>query len=269
MARPTSTFHDHQRDAQAATVILEVDSIPNSPTGGDQSRFIEYRQTRDRGLRDMLLGEHQWLVRYCANRFAGKGEPLEDLEQVAQLGLLKALERYDPDHGSTFPAFAIPTVFGELKRHFRDTTWAVRVPRRASDLLVTVGAAIDTLSQSLGRTPTVTDIAGYLRVTEDEVLTAMEAGAAYRFQPLAPPSDELGGEGDGLGPGVDDAGLDPARLDVRMAISELPEEDQRVIYLRFCEGLTQSEIAARIGRSQVHVSRCLRSIFRRMEARSG
>ena len=232
-------------------------------------RLVEYRQTRDRGLRDELLGEHQWLVRYCANRFTNRGEPLDDLMQVAQLGLLKALERYDPEHGSTFAGFAVPTVLGELKRHFRDTTWAVRVPRRASDLLVTVGTTIDTLSQSLGRTPSVAEVAGYLHVTEDDVLAAMEAGAAYRPQPLTVPTDEPSSYGDRRMPSVEDAGLDAARLDVRMAVSELPDDDQHVIYLRFYEGLTQSEIAARIGRSQVHVSRCLQRIFRRLETRAG
>jgi RNA polymerase sigma-B factor len=253
-------------------MILEATSdVGSTPVGDDcrHARFSEYRQTRDRRVRDALLVEHQWLVRYCANRFAGKGEPLEDLEQVAQLGLLKALERYDPSHGSTFPAFAIPTMVGELKRHFRDTTWAVRVPRRSSELMVMVATAIDALSQSLGRTPTVPDIAGYLRVTEDEVLTAMEAGAAYRSQSLATPTDDPHGDDDRHTPSAEDAGLDAARLDVRTAISQLPEIEQRVIYLRFYEGLTQSEIADRIGRSQVHVSRCLRDIFRRIESRAG
>jgi len=232
-------------------------------------RLVRFRQTRDRRLRDELLGEHQWLVRYCANRFTNRGEPLDDLMQVAQLGLLKALERYDPDHGSTFAGFAVPTMLGELKRHFRDTTWAVRVPRRASDLLVTVGSAIERLSQSLGRTPSVAEVAGYLHVTEDEVLAAMEAGAAYRSQPLVAPTDESTAHDDRRTPSAEDAGLDAARLDVRIAVGELPADDQRVVYLRFYEGLTQSEIAARIGRSQVHVSRCLQRIYRRLEARAG
>ena len=237
---------------------------------GDQRRhLVQFRQTRDRRLRDELLAEHQWLVRYCANRFTNRGEPLDDLMQVAQLGLLKALERYDPDHGSTFAGFAVPTMLGELKRHFRDTTWAVRVPRRASDLLVTIGTAIESLSQSQGRTPSVAEVAGYLHVTEDEVLAAMEAGAAYRPQPLAAPTDEPSGTTTGArrAPRMSDSTPPASTCAWRSASS--PADDQRVVYLRFYEGLTQSEIAARIGRSQVHVSRCLQRIYRRLEARAG
>src|SRR3954449_10038325 len=100
-----------------------------------RQRFVRYRETRDRALRAELLLEHRWLAHYCANRFAGRGEPLDDLVQVAQLGMLKAIERYDPDYGVSFPGFVVPTILGELKRHFRDATWAVRVSRRASDLL--------------------------------------------------------------------------------------------------------------------------------------
>ena len=136
--------------------------------------------------------------------------------------LLKALERYDPDHGSTFTGFAVPTMLGELKRHFRDTTWAVRVPRRASDLLVTVGTAIESLSQSLGRTPSVAEVAGYLHVTEDDVLAAMEAGAAYRSQPLAAPTDEPSANDDRRTPSAEDAGLDAARLDCAWRSTSCP-----------------------------------------------
>ena len=236
-------------------------------TEEERERFVRYQQTRDRRQRDEIIVDYQWLVRYCARRFAGRGEPLEDLIQVAQLGLLKALERYDPDYGSTFAAFATPTITGELKRHFRDRTWPVRVPRRVSDLLVSIGAALDALSQSLGRTPTVPELARYLQVAEDDVLEALDAGAAYRSQPLT--ADAGGSEPDrGRFLSVEDTGLEPLRLDVMMALRDLSTTEQRVVQMRFFQGMTQSEIAARIGTSQVTVSRWLERIYRRLETRT-
>jgi len=243
--------------------VLSIPDRPPRSTDEEHGRFVRYRETNDRRLRDELVVEYQWLVRYCAKRFAGRGEPLDDLLQVAQLGLLKALERYDPDYGSTFAAFATPTLFGELKRHFRDKTWPVRVPRRASDLLVSTGTAIDTLSQALGRSPTMPELARHLQVSEDDLIAALDAGEVYRLHPLVQDGD--GDRGRTAG-GTEDAGLDPARLDMRRALRDLSEEEQRVVYLRFYEGMTQSEIAAHIGTSQVSISRCLRRIFRQLEA---
>jgi RNA polymerase sigma-B factor len=234
-------------------------------TDGTRDRLVRYHETRDRGLRDELVLEFRWLAHYCANRFSGRGEPLDDLVQVAQLGLLKAIERYDPDHGVNFPGFAVPTVLGEIKRHFRDATWTVRVSRRASDLLVNLGPAAETLSQTLQRAPTVAELARHLRVTDDDVLGALEARQTYRMQPLTPPP----GSDDGIDrrlPSSEDDGLDPSRLTIRLAIGELSDDDQRIVYLRFYEGLTQAEIAYEIGTSQVQISRRLRRIFRRLEA---
>src|SRR5262245_1461921 len=127
----------------------------------DLVRFREYRQTRDRALRNRLIEDHRWLALHCAKRFANKGEPLDDLVQVAMLGVLKAVERYDPEYGATFATFAVPTITGELRRHFRDTTWAVHVPRRAKDMQHTVKVAVDELGQFLGRSPTVDEIANH------------------------------------------------------------------------------------------------------------
>jgi len=231
-----------------------------------KTRLRRYRDTGNRALRNEVLLEHRWLANYCANRFAGRGEPLDDLVQVAQLGLLKAIERYDPDYGVSFAGFAVPTMLGEIKRHFRDATWAVRVSRRASDLLVNLAGAVETLSQELRRSPTVAELASHLHVTEDDVLSALEARQAYRVQPLVTSHDDDDDSGDRRLPTVDDAGLDHARLTMRLAITELPDDDQRIIYLRFYEGLTQSEIAERIGTSQVQISRRLRRIYRRLEA---
>jgi RNA polymerase sigma-B factor len=230
-----------------------------------RQRFVRYRETRDRVLRAELLLEHRWLAHYCANRFAGRGEPLDDLVQVAQLGMLKAIDRYDPSFGVSFAGFAVPTMMGEIKRHFRDATWTVRVSRRASDLLNSLGTAIETLSQQLCRAPTVAEIGAFLGVTDDDVLAALEARQAYRMQPLAAPSpDESRAERRWTA--VEDEHLDPTRLTMRLALGELPEEDQRIVYLRFYEGLTQAEIASRIGTSQVQISRHLRRIYRRLES---
>jgi len=228
-------------------------------------RLVRYHETRDRNLRDDLLLEHRWIAHYCANRFAGRGEPLDDLVQVAQLGLLKAIDRYDPGYGVTFAGFAMPTVLGEIKRHFRDATWAVRVSRRASDLLVALAAATDALSQTLARAPTVPELARHLHVSEDDVLGAMEAREIYRMQPLTPPADQ-DDRWDRRVPSVEEAGFDAGRLTMRSAIAGLPDDDRKVVYLRFYEGLTQAEIADRIGTSQVQISRRLRRIFRRLEA---
>jgi len=231
-------------------------------------RLVRYCSTRDRALRDELLIEHRWLAHYCANRFAGRGEPLDDLVQVAQLGMLKAIERYDPAYGVSFTGFAVPTMLGELKRHFRDATWAVRVSRRASDLLGRLNEAVESLSQTLHRAPTVAELARHLHVAEEDVLAALEARQAYRAQSLTLPEDRED-HFDRRLPTVDDPGLDPIRLATRLAVTDLPEDERRIVYLRFYEGLTQAEIATRIGTSQVQVSRRLRRIFRRLEADLG
>jgi len=256
-------------------VLTGADRSPASgvitSSDDEHRRFVDYRRTGDRRLRNELVDTYQWLVGYCARRFAGRGEPIDDLVQVAQLGLLKAIERYDPDHGSTFAAYATPTLFGELKRHFRDKTWPVRVPRRASDLIAASRLAVDPLSQSLSRAPTVAELARYLHVPEEDLHAALDAGTAYRSQPLltdgSQPDQERGRPRPPLA--VEEDALDPARLDLRRALRTLSDDEQRIVYLRFYEGLTQSAIADRLGASQVAVSRRLRRIFRQLEAATG
>src|SRR5688572_16111895 len=133
-------------------------------------RFARYRTSGDRQLRNQLIEEHRWIAVHCARRFANRGEPLDDLIQVGQLGVLKAVERFDPTIGVSFTTFAIPTVMGELRRHFRDATWAVRVPRKIKDLHVELGSTVEFLTNGLGRAPRVGEIARHMGVTEDEVL---------------------------------------------------------------------------------------------------
>jgi RNA polymerase sigma-B factor len=226
----------------------------------DAERFRRYRASGDRGLRNELIEDHRWLALHCAKRFANKGEPLDDLIQVAMLGVLKAVERFDPDFGATFATFAVPTITGELRRHFRDTTWAVHVPRRAKDLQHTVKVAVNELGQMLGRSPTVDEIAGHAGVAVEDVLEALEAARCYRKTPLAPSGDD--GEVDDLTTlGGLDVGLDAvdATATVQRLLAELPARERRIVELRYMGGLTQSQIADLVGVSQVQVSRLLRA----------
>ncbi|WP_426571546.1 SigB/SigF/SigG family RNA polymerase sigma factor [Aquihabitans sp. McL0605] len=226
------------------------------------ARFQQYRETGDRRLRNELVAETRSLAEACARRFANRGEPLDDLEQVAMLGLVKAVERFDPQFGVPFGGFAVPTITGELRRHFRDATWALKVPRRAKDLHVRIPTAISRLSAQTGHSPTPAEIATELGVSLDEVLDALDAGSAYRTTS----SDTTEGAtaashaiaradvGDGLPP--------DERVLLTQLLESLPERERTIVYLRFFEDLSQSEIAAQVGMSQVHVSRLLRRALR-------
>jgi len=222
--------------------------------------FNDYATTRDARLRDQLIEAHIGLAEYLARRFANRGEPLDDLVQVASLGLVKAVERFDPARGLEFTTFATPTIVGELKRHFRDKGWAVRVPRRVQELHLRITRVIDDLSNELGRSPNLDEIAKRAGTTEDEVVEAIDAGSAYRSTSL-----DAGRSDDDESPGLlgQLGDLDPelARSELRTSlgplIAALPEREQVMLYLRFYEGLTQSEIAKRLGISQMHVSRLL------------
>jgi RNA polymerase sigma-B factor len=233
-------------------------------------RFRRWRATGDRALRNELIEEHRWVAIHCARRFAHRGEPLDDLIQVGQLGLLKAVERFDPDVGVSLASYAIPTVMGELRRHFRDATWALKVPRRVKDLHVDLGKTVDFLSGERGRPPTPAELADHLGIRVEDVLEALEAGGAYRAAPLTAPSDDddyregtaLRDE-DMLLAGADD------RMMVRHLLSTLPERERMIVELRFFAGLSQSEIAERVGVSQVHVSRLLRSSLSALQHAAG
>jgi RNA polymerase sigma-B factor len=223
-------------------------------------KFAAFAESREPGLRDELIEAHLGLAEYLARRFSNRGEPLDDLVQVASVGLLKAVDRFDPTRGVEFSTYATHTIVGELKRHFRDKGWAVRAPRRMQELYLRLGKIIASLSQELGRSPTIPELAAEAQVPEEEVLEALEAGQAYRFASLDAPSpgDD---DGDSLGAhmGVDDPLLVDAehRAALSPLIAGLPPREQRILHLRFFEGLTQSEIASRLGISQMHVSRLL------------
>ncbi|HEX2192376.1 MAG TPA: RNA polymerase sigma factor SigF [Acidimicrobiales bacterium] len=222
-------------------------------------KFRDYADTKDPGLREELVTAHIGLAEYLARRFTNRGEPLDDLVQVASLGLLKAVDRFDPERGLEFSTYATPTIVGELKRHFRDKGWAVRVPRRVQELHLRLGSVVSVLSQELGRSPTIGEIAQAASVSEEDVLEAIEAGHAYRFTSLDAPSgsDDEGTLATQLG--EDDQALIDSEHRVALSplIARFPPRERTILHLRFFEGLTQSEIAGRLGISQMHVSRLL------------
>lgn len=222
-------------------------------------KFREYAQSRDRGLRDDLITAHMGLAEYLARRFTNRGEPLDDLIQVAALGLLKAVDRFDPERGLEFSTYATPTIVGELKRHFRDKGWAVRVPRRVQELHLRLAGVVGSLSQELGRSPTIGEIAQAAGVSEEEVLEAIEAGHAYRFTSLDAPSGSDDESSLSAELGAEDKRLVESehRVTLSPLIAQFPPRERMILHLRFFEGLTQSEIAGRLGISQMHVSRLL------------
>jgi RNA polymerase sigma-B factor len=225
-----------------------------------REKFVEYKQTNARKVRNELIEAHRSLASHLARRVANRGEPFDDLLQVAYLGMLKAVERFDPGRGLEFSTFATATVEGELKRHFRDRTWSIRVPRRPQELHLRLGNAINDLSQRLKRPPKITELATELGVSEEHVLEAMEVGGAYRSASLdARPNDN--GESMTLESrlGTADPGFDLAehRVLLERLLEELPARERTIVRLRFFDDMTQTEIAQQVGISQMHVSRLL------------
>ncbi|BCJ47002.1 hypothetical protein GCM10010168_34780 [Actinoplanes ianthinogenes] len=210
-------------------------------------------------VRERVISAWLPMARRLARRYANRGEDLEDLTQVATVGLLKAVDGFDPERGGEFAGYAIPTVLGELKRHFRDRMWNIRVPRRLQELNMAINRARVDLVQRLGRVPTVADIAGHLGISEEDVIEGLEGAYAYRPASLSAPigTDGDGELGDSLG-GVD-PGYEQAELHLMLgpALARLTEREQHIIALRFHGNLTQAQIGERIGVSQMHVSRIL------------
>jgi len=234
------------------------DAVVATPTSDSLEKFRRYRSTQVRELRNALVEEHAGLAEALARRMSNRGEPLDDLRQVALVGLLKAVERFDPDRGVQFTSFATPTILGELKRHFRDRGWAVRVPRRVQELHLSVRESTSALSQELGRAPTTAEIAARAGVAEEDIIESMEAGSLYRLASLDgvsehdewEPSAWLA-EHDHRLQTVED------RLTLEGLLDLLPERERHIMYLRFYEGRTQTEIADEVGISQMHVSRLI------------
>jgi RNA polymerase sigma-B factor len=220
--------------------------------------FRGFRETGDPEVRQELIEAHLGLVEYLARRFAGRGEPLEDLVQVATIGLIKAVDRFDPDREVEFSTYATPTIAGELKRHFRDKGWAVRVPRRLQELNLQLGEIIGQLSQKLGRSPTVAEMAEGAGTTEEEVLEGLDSAHAYTLTSLdAPTGEEDLALREQIGSEDETLELLEYRTSLMPLMDQLPPRERTMLYLRFFKGMTQSEIADRLGISQMHVSRLL------------
>jgi RNA polymerase sigma-B factor len=233
--------------ARARDLFTELQELP------------EESPSRNR-VRDELVEMHLPLVEYLARRFRNRGEPLDDLVQVATIGLIKSVDRFDLERGVEFSTYATPTIVGEIKRHFRDKGWAIRVPRRLQELKLSLTKATSELSQSLGRSPTVAELAGHLGMSEEEVLEGLESANAYSAVSLDAPD---GGDEDAPAVadtlGIQDEGLEGVeyRESLKPLLERLPPREKKILLLRFFGNMTQSQIAAELGISQMHVSRLL------------
>ena len=231
--------------------------------------FRRYKEDGDMEAREQLVMSHLNLVRFLANKFKNRGEPLDDLVQVGYLGLLKAIDRFDPDRGLEFTTYATPTILGEIKRHFRDKGWSVRVPRRLQELSAKVNQATDTLTTQFQRSPTIQEIADYLDASVDEVLEAMESSSAYSSVPLegtgSSENDDAPSVIDRYGSEDNELAFTDDRLVIEEALKGFSPREREVIELRFLKGMTQIEIAEQLGISQVQVSRLLRRTLKKIQ----
>ncbi len=254
-------------DAVAALDAVATDdalATRSERTAGERARaralFAELAGGAGPGVRDELVRMHLPLVEYLARRFRNRGEPLEDLVQVATIGLIKSVDRFDLERGVEFSTYATPTIVGEIKRHFRDKGWAIRVPRRLQELKLTLTKATGDLSQTLGRSPTVAELATHIGLTEEEILEGLESANAYSAVSLDAPDN-----GDEDSPAVADSlgQLDDAlegveyRESLKPLLEKLPAREKTILMLRFFGNMTQSQIANELGISQMHVSRLL------------
>ena len=254
--------------------MAETDPSLHPDQGGqadleDLELFREFAATRQRSIRNRLVERHMGLAGHIAKRYNRPGSTDDDLRQVALLGLVKAVDRFDPEYGVPFAAFAGSTIEGELKRHFRDHSWLVRVPRSAKELHLLVRRAADELRQTNGRSPAVDEIAAHLGLERDDVLRGLSASAAYHVDSI----HSEGTDGDSESPidrigalATDEPGFEHAMEShlVGHLLSRLPERERRIVQLRFYEQLSQGEIAEQVGVSQMQVSRLLRRSFEMM-----
>ncbi|MEU2301970.1 RNA polymerase sigma factor SigF [Streptomyces antibioticus] len=264
------TMSEHQRDdEQGVRGTQHEPRQQHEPRhegdrSGARAMFVELRGLKDGSpeyaeLRNQLVRMHLPLVEHLARRFRNRGEPLDDLTQVATIGLIKSVDRFDPDRGVEFSTYATPTVVGEIKRHFRDKGWAVRVPRRLQELRLALTTATAELSQQHGRSPTVHELAEKLAISEEEVLEGLESANAYSTLSLDVPDtdDESPAVADTLG--AEDEALEGVeyRESLKPLLEDLPPREKRILLLRFFGNMTQSQIAQEVGISQMHVSRLL------------
>ncbi|WP_138760075.1 RNA polymerase sigma factor SigF [Modestobacter altitudinis] len=244
---PVPLSENRSRSERTAPLFLELSTLEK----GDPRR---------ERLREILVEEHLPLVRHFARRFSNRGEPFDDLLQVGTLGLIAAIDRFDPTRGVEFLSFAVPTITGEIKRHFRDQGWSVRVPRRLQELHLSLNAAVSELSQKNGHAPTPSELAEHLGIPRAEVLEGLAVANAYRSSSL---DERLSGEEDSptlaATLGEEDAALEGVeyRESLQPLLATIPARERRILILRFFGNMTQSQIAADIGISQMHVSRLL------------
>lgn len=248
---------------------------PNAPIDVARRRelFSLFAATREPSLRDELVFAHLAMVRQLAARFASRAESLEDLIQVGIIGLIKAIDRFDPERGVEFSSFAVPTIVGEIKRHFRDKSWAMRVPRRLKDLNVAVGRAVEELTVEMGRSVTPADLAARLGVSVEDIVEAQETSRAYSLQSLDAEVDSRDGRssttlGDAVGNNDTDLEMLLERTFLRDACATLSQRERIIVYLRFFQGVSQSEIARRLSCTQMHVSRLQRRALEKVRAAS-
>ena len=259
-----------QRDASEARAVRRA---PKGKDAWDKERTHElfhlYKEKGDEEARDQLIVSHLNLVRFLASKFKNRGEPLDDLVQVGTIGLIKAIDRFDPERGLEFTTYATPTILGEIKRHFRDKGWSIRVPRRLQELSAKVNQATDELTVELQRSPSVEEIAAKLGVGAEEILEAMESSGAYTSVSLeaggSSEDDESPALIDRLGSVDEDLDASDDRMVIDDAIRDFSPREQEIVRMRFIDGLTQVEIAKRLGVSQVQVSRLLRRTLRKIQ----
>lgn len=239
-----------------------------TPAPTDRELLRRYHDEGDRDARELLVERHLPLVRSLARRYAGRGEALEDIEQVGAIGLLKAIDRYDLARDVALTTYATPNVVGEIKRYFRDKGWAIRIPRGLQELNAKLSSTIERLTGRLGRSPSIAEIAEELQASPEQVLEAMEAGSAY-----SPVSLSAGSGDDGdldpmetIGAVDEEFERSEQRAALEPALMSLPEREREILRMRFEEGMTQTQIAERVGVSQMHVSRLIRKSLTRMRA---
>jgi RNA polymerase sigma-B factor len=245
-----------QRDTHRVEALRDLAELPDH----DPARPV---------VRDEVIVAWLPLATDLAHRFAGRGEPIQDLVQTATVGLIKAVDRFDASRGNDFASFAVPTIVGEVKRYFRDQSWEIHVPRRLQELRLAIGESTETLAQQLAHSPTAAEVADDLGVPEQEVREGLKAAQAYSPASLDAPAGGAAGEpGPALGDLLGEEDGELARAELRMtiapAVAALPERQRRILRLRFAGNLTQDQIAARVGVSQMHVSRLLTRSLRQL-----
>jgi RNA polymerase sigma-B factor len=259
--------------ASAETHVTRTPSPgPGEQLAAERLLLERYAQERSPTVREELVDRFMPLARRLAARYAGGAEPFDDLVQVASVGLVKAIDRFDPARGTAFSTFAVPTILGELKRHFRDRGWSVHVPRDVQERILKVEKATAELPSKLGHSPTVQEIAERIEATNEEVLEAMHAAQGHHAVSLDATSTI--GDGDEPGPLRDRIGEEDVSFDtveygeaIGPVLAEISERDRKVLHLRFVEDMTQSEIAEQVGVSQMHVSRILRATIEKLRQR--